>query len=298
MIISRKETTLSSLVDIRFAKLSGAGNDFVVIDHRSGGVEDPASLAVAVCTRRLSVGGDGLILLEHSQTETFRMRYFNADGSEADFCANGTRCAARYAHRVGIAGSEMTIETGAGRVDARLIDSEIELALQPPREWQAEKPLNTTAGVIQGSALIVGVPHYVIWSDREEFWTTSIDALGSEIRRHPDLGAAGANVNFVRLDGPESISVRTWERGVEGETMACGSGVTASVTAAALNGKVRSPVTVTTRSGIVLTVSFELEQDQIGSMKLRGDARIVFESVFTPETLTGFDPEWVRAPRG
>ncbi|MBW3670593.1 MAG: diaminopimelate epimerase [Acidobacteria bacterium] len=290
---------MNSLVDIRFAKLSGAGNDFVVIDHRSGGVEDPASLARTVCTRRLSVGGDGLILLEHSKTETFRMRYFNADGSEADFCANGTRCAARYAHRVGIAGDDMTIETGAGRVDARVIGSEVELALQPPRGWQPEKTLETTAGgVIPGSALIVGVPHYVIWSDPEEFWTKSIDALGSEIRRHPDLGPAGANVNFVRVDGAEEISVRTWERGVEGETMACGSGVTASVAAAALNGKVRSPVTVTTRSGIVLTVSFELEQDQIGAMRLRGDARIVFESVFTPETLAGFDPEWVRAPRG
>lgn len=104
-------------------------------------------------------------------------------------------------------------------------------------------------------------------------------------------------MNFVRVDDTGHISVRTWERGVEGETMACGSGVTASVAAAALNGKVRSPVKVTTRSGIILAVSFDLEEDRIEWMTLRGDARIVFESVFTPETLTGFDPEWVRAPR-
>lgn len=288
---------MNRLVEIQFAKLSGAGNDFVVIDHRAGGVGDPASLARAVCTRRLSVGADGLILLEPSESETFRMRYFNADGSEADFCANGTRCAARYAHRVGAAGEQMTIETGAGRVDARLTGSEVELTLQSPRDWQPEKPLDTVAaGTVQGSALVIGVPHYVIFSDQEDFWTQSIDALGSEIRRHPGLGAAGANVNFVRRDGENAISVRTWERGVEGETMACGSGVTASVAAAALNGTVRSPVTVTTRSGIVLTVSFELEEDRIRSMRLKGDARIVFESVFTPETLTGFDPEWVRTP--
>ncbi len=284
-------------MNTQFAKMSGAGNDFVAIDHRQHRIDDPSSLARTVCTRRLSVGADGMILIEPSKSETFRMRYFNADGSEADFCANGTRCAARFAHHIGAAGEEMSIETGAGRVEARLIDGDVELTLQPPREWQRDRPLETkAAGVVEGSSMMVGVPHYVIWSAENDFWTRSIDTLGAEIRHHRDLGEAGANVNFVRLDSPDAISVRTWERGVEGETMACGSGVTASVAAAALNGKVRSPVKVTTRSGIVLTVSFEIEGERIGAMKLRGDARIVFESAFMPETLTGFDPEWVRKP--
>lgn len=288
---------MDAVSDLRFAKLSGAGNDFVVIDRRGVTIDDPASLAIAVCTRRLSIGADGMILLEPSEAETFRMRYFNADGSEADFCANGTRCAARYAHHIGLAPEEMTIATGAGRVDARVISNEIELTLQPPRDWQPDRPLETrAAGTVEGSAMIVGVPHYVIFDRSGDFWTRPIDAIGSEIRRHPDLGDAGANVNFVRVDAPDAISVRTWERGVEGETMACGSGVTASVAAAALNGMVRSPVTVRTRSGIVLTVSFVREEDRIGSMTLRGDARIVYESAFTPETIGGFDPEWVRSP--
>lgn len=289
---------MKSLIETRFAKISGAGNDFVVIDHRADWIADPAALARTVCTRRLSVGADGLILLEDSETETFRMRYFNADGSQADFCANGTRCIARYAYHLGIADAEMTIETGAGKIEASVIGAEVELSLSPPKDWRPERDLDTdAAGPVKGSFLIVGVPHYVLWSDSETFWTQPIDAIGSEIRRHPELGSEGANVNFVRIDRGDAISVRTWERGVEGETMACGSGVTASVAAAALNGKVRSPVEVTTRSGIVLTVSFEVEGERIGAMKLRGDARIVFESAFSPETLTGFDPDWVKSTR-
>lgn len=289
---------MKELFGFAFAKLSGAGNDFIVFDHRNGVIQDPVALTRILCTRRLSVGADGLILIEDSEKETFRMRYFNADGSEADFCANGTRCAARYANHLGIADGEMTIETGANVIEASVIGAEIELLIGSPVDWQPLRPLDTeAAGRVEGSYIKVGVPHYVVWSEPDGFWTRSIDATGAEIRRHPTLGDAGANVNFVRIDRGDAISVRTWERGVEGETLACGSGVTASVAASALNGKVRSPVEVKTRSGISLTVSFEIEGDQLSEMRLRGDARIICESAISPETLTGFDPDWVREPQ-
>lgn len=288
---------MKELIGAGFAKLSGAGNDFVILDDRARRVTEPGALTRILCTRRLSVGADGMILIEDSTTDTFRMRYFNADGSEADFCANGTRCVARYAYHLGIAEGEMTIETGAGRVEAEVIGAEVELHLEPPRDWKASQPLETqAAGRVDGSSMLVGVPHYVIFHEGEGFWTRDIDSLGREIRHHSDLAPAGANVNFVRIDRGDAISVRTWERGVENETLACGSGVTASVAAAALNGRVRSPVEVKTRSGIVLTVSFDLEAERIGAMRLRGDARIIYESTIAQETLTGFDPDWVRAP--
>jgi diaminopimelate epimerase len=288
------------LEGLPFSKLAGGGNDFVMIDHRESRLENPSALTRAICTRRLSVGADGLVLIELSEVASFRMRYINADGSETEFCGNGTRCAARFAREIGLAGEEMTIETGAGIVGARIEpDDEVVLDLDPPSQWQLHRPLETASGGrVHGSYLVVGVPHYVLLREGGGFWTDPIEAAGAEIRRHPDLGTAGANVNFVRIDDPGRMSVRTWERGVEGETLSCGSGVTASVAAAALQGMVESPVSIRTRSGVTLTVSFERQGDALGRMQLRGDARIVFSARITPETVTGFDPDWVREPRG
>jgi diaminopimelate epimerase len=287
------------LEGLPFSKLAGGGNDFVMIDHREARLENPSALTRAICTRRLSVGGDGLVLLEHSDVASFRMRYINADGSETEFCGNGTRCAARFAREIGLADEEMTIETGAGVVRARIEPTgEVVLELDPPSQWQPHRSLRTAAeGSVEGSYLMVGVPHYVLFREGAGFWTDPIEKPGAEIRRHPDLGTAGANVNFARIDGPGNMSVRTWERGVEGETLSCGSGVTASVAAAALLGMVESPVSVRTRSGVTLTVSFERHGEALGRMQLRGDARIVFSARITPETVTGFDPDWVREPR-
>src|SRR6185436_2382309 len=152
---------------------------------------------------------------------------------------------------------------------------------------------------IRGSSIMVGVPHYVIFL-RRDLWQQDIEPLGRAIRSHPDLLPEGANVNFVQIRDWRAIDVRTWERGVEGETLACGSGVVASVAASALFGKVKSPVSVTTRSGITLEVSYHVEETRAGSevrdVKLKGDARLVYRAALTPETIEGFDPEWVRNP--
>jgi len=279
-----------------FSKMSGAGNDFVVIDNRSGRVTDASELTKRICTRRLSVGADGLILIEPSARATFRMRYYNSDGGLADFCANGTRCAARFAFINVIAPKRMTIETDAGVVGAEIGDhGDVTLALSAPQSFVRERPLDVGGTQIRGSYMMVGVPHYVMFL-RDDLWSQDIDGVGRAIRQHRDLQPHGANANFVVVRDAHSIEIRTYERGVEAETLACGSGVVASVTTAAKFGRVKSPVAVLTRSGITLEVSFEMDGGEIRDVRLKGDARLVYRATVTPETLDGFDPDWARNP--
>lgn len=281
---------------IAFSKLAGGGNDFVVIDNRSGRIQDASGLTRRICTRALSVGGDGLILIEGSARATFRMRYYNSDGSLAAFCANGTRCAARFAFLNVIAGRRMTIETDAGLVGAEVGDgATITLSLPAPEFFRKDRPLQIGTTAVRGSSIVVGVPHYVAFLKRD-LWSQDIEPLGRAIRNHPDLAPDGANVNFVTVRDRHMIEIRTYERGVEGETLSCGSGIVASVSVSAHFGRVDSPVRVLTRSGIVLEVSFQKEPGFVSDVKLRGDARLIFKSSITSETTDGFDPEFVRDP--
>jgi diaminopimelate epimerase len=282
---------------LTFSKMAGGGNDFVVIDNRTARVADPAELARRICTRALSVGADGLVLIEGSARATFRMRYWNADGSPGEFCGNGTRCAARFAFLNVIAGRRMTIETDAGIVGAEIGEGGlVTIALPSPHSFRAQRPLPIGTQTVHGSSIVVGVPHYVVFL-REDLWSQDIVPLGRAIRRHPELVPdGGANVNFVTVRGPHAIEVRTYERGVENETLSCGSGVVSSAVTSAMFGKVESPVSVTTRSGITLDVSFTLRDGHPDAVRLRGDARLIYRATITPETLDGFDPEFVRDP--
>lgn len=276
--------------------MAGGGNDFVMIDNRAGRIGDASDLARRICTRALSVGGDGLILIESSVRATFRMRYWNSDGSFGAFCGNGTRCAARFAFLNVIAGRKMTIETDAGIVSAEITDgAQVTLALPPPSTFRAEKPLAVGNQTVHGSFILVGVPHYVVYL-KDDLWSQNIVSLGSAIRHHPGLKPEGANVNFVTVRDRHSIEVRTYERGVEAETLSCGSGVVASAVTSGLFGKVQSPVSVLTRSGIGYEVSFEIRDGRAEEVRLKGDARLIYRSTVTPETLEGFDPEFVRDP--
>ncbi|HVT43389.1 MAG TPA: diaminopimelate epimerase [Thermoanaerobaculia bacterium] len=281
-----------------FFKMAGAGNDFIVIDNRSSDIENASELAQRLCMRRLSIGADGLILVENSARATFRMRYLNADGSQA-FCANGTRCAARFAFLNVIAPRRMTIETDAGIVGAEVHEQEVTLTLPDPRDARLLHPLNVGETTVRGSYIRVGVPHYVVFL-RDDLWSHDIVPLGRGIRSHAELQPEGANADFVVVRDRSSLEVRTYERGVEDETLACGSGVVASVAVAALFGRIDSPVSVLTRGGIRLHVSFDrggaAGAGAITEVRLRGDARVVFKSELTPETLEGFDPRWVRNP--
>jgi diaminopimelate epimerase len=281
---------------LTFSKMAGGGNDFVIIDNRSGRVGEAAALTRRICTPHLSVGADGLILIENTGKATFRMRYLNADGSAAGFCANGTRCAARFAYVNVIAPKRMTIETGAGVIGAEVSDGgHVTLSLPSPHSFVADRPLVVDGKTIRGSSIVVGVPHYVVFL-RDELWSQDIVPLGRALRHHPDLQPDGANVNFVVVREPGAIEVRTYERGVEGETLSCGSGVVASTLTSALFGKTKSPVKVLTRSGITLEVSFVLDGGVPREVQLRGDARVVYRATMTPETIEGFDPDWLRNP--
>lgn len=282
---------------LTFSKMAGGGNDFVVIDNRAGKITDPGGLARRICTRALSVGADGLILVEHSARATFRMRYWNSDGSLATFCGNGTRCAARFAFLNVIAGRKMTIETDAGIVGGEIGDGGlVTLSLPSPYQFRAQRPLQIGQQTVRGSSILVGVPHYVVFL-RGDLWQQDVTPLGRAIRRHRDLVPdGGANVNFVVVRDTHAIEVRTYERGVENETLACGSGIVASAVTSALFGKVQSPVSILTRSGITLEVSFAMQDGHAEEVRLKGDARLIYRATITPETLEGFDPEFVRDP--
>lgn len=281
---------------ISFTKMAGGGNDFVVIDNRTLKITDATELTKRICTRALSVGADGLILIETSVRATFRMRYYNSDGSLGEFCGNGTRCAARFAFVNVIAGRQMTIETDAGIVSATIGDGGlVSIGLPPPYAFRPERPVKVGEQVIRGSSIMVGVPHYVIYL-RDELWQQDIAPLGRAIRKHPELQPQGSNVNFVVVRDDRSIEVRTYERGVEAETLSCGSGVVASAVTSALFGRVKSPVSVMTRSGTTYEVSFDAIPGGVDNVRLKGDARLIFRSSLTPETLEGFDPDFVRDP--
>lgn len=277
---------------LSFAKMAGAGNDFIVIDHREPRVSDPAELSKRICTRALSVGADGLILVEKSDRATFRMRYFNSDGSLGEFCGNGTRCAARFALIEKIAGAKMTIETDAGIVNAEVRNDDlVTISLPTPKDFRRDRRLDG----VEGSSITVGVPHYVTFV-KDDLWSLDIVPTGRAIRQHRELQPAGANVNFVNVRDGHAIEIRTYERGVEAETMACGSGIVASVSVSALSGKVKSPVRVLTRSGATLEVSFTLDGGEMRDVRLTGDARLVYRGTMTDETVDGFDPDFVRDP--
>jgi diaminopimelate epimerase len=269
----------------RFLKMAGGGNDFLVFesDGRELDAEDRARLAL-VCRRGLSVGADGALFLSPGEKDRVRVDYFNADGGPATFCANGTRCAARYAVRHGLAGNGGTamLETGWGSIEARVEGESVTLAL--PAVPAPEDPVPISGRGLPPTAIPmkVGVPHLVVFV-RGDLGKFAIDRFGPPLRRHPAL-SEGANVNFVRAAGENRIEVRSWERGVEGETLSCGSGVVASAIAAGRQGMAASPVTCGTKSGVDLVVEFRDEGEIIAGVRLTGDAREIYQGELLAES--------------
>jgi diaminopimelate epimerase len=260
----------------RFVKMAGGGNDFLVFEADGRGLteEDRARLAL-VCRRGMSVGADGALFLSPGEKNRVRVDYFNADGGPATFCANGTRCAARYAVRHGLStGGSAMLETGWGQVEGRVEGESVTLAL--PAVPAPEDPIPISGRGLPPTAIPmkVGVPHLVVFV-RGDLGKFAIDRFGPPLRRHPAL-PEGANVNFVRSAGENRIEVRSWERGVEGETLSCGSGVVAAAIAAGRQGMAVSPVTCGTKSGVDLVVAFRDEGGVIAGIRLTGDAREIY----------------------
>ena len=203
------------------------------------------------------------------------MDYFNADGGPATFCANGTRCAARYAVRHGLAtGDSVMLETGWGTIESRVDGEQVTLSLPAVPAPLDPIPISGRGLPPTAIPMKVGVPHLVVFV-RGDLGKLAIDRFGPPLRRHPAL-PEGANVNFVRAAGPNRIEVRSWERGVEGETLSCGSGVVASAIAAGHQGMASSPVICGTKSGVDLTVEFRELGEVVASVRLTGDAREIY----------------------
>ena len=270
---------------IPFAKMSGSGNDFIVIDNRRDLIPRRGMKAFvkAVCRRGLSVGADGVIFLQRSSRANFRWHYFNADGGEAEMCGNGSRCVARFAVLHKIAPKTLTFETLAGVIHADVGPKAVTVRLPLPADLRLGIPLDIGGKEYDAQFVNTGVPHTVLFVDEVE--TVDVEGLGRTIRRHPAFAPAGTNANFVRVDGPHRLTIRTYERGVEGETLACGTGAVAAAVLAGLLGKVRSPVTLKTRGGPPLKVAFDVAGDEITRVELTGEARLVYEGTLWPEAL-------------
>jgi diaminopimelate epimerase len=265
---------------IKFYKISAAGNDFIMIDNRKNVMPaDPAPLAKILCQRKFSIGADGLILLESSDKADFRMRYFNADGSNAAMCGNGGRSIVRFAQVLGAPSKKMIFETDAGIVHAELVSDNIKLKLYEPKDVKLDFNVALEKKQFGVSFINTGVPHVVvITTDLDK---TDVVGLGRMIRYHKDFAPDGTNVDFVQMKDEHTIYVRTYERGVEDETLACGTGVVASAIISGLKTLVKSPVDCITRGGDTLRVSYTLNSSMdfvspVSNVYLEGPAEVTF----------------------
>lgn len=261
---------------IPFSKLNGSGNDFLLIDARDGaldGIDRPA-FASKVCDRTRSVGADGLIVIEASRSADFRWDFYNADGSRAEMCGNGGRCAARFAAARKIAGPEMAFETLAGTIRACVSGRRVKLQMTRPSGLAVDRSLSLGGESLVYSFLDTGVPHAVLFVP--DVSRVDVAGIGRGVRRHEAFAPRGTNVNFAQPRDGELL-VRTYERGVEGETLACGTGAVASAILAAVRGIASPPVTVRTSGGEILKVYFDAGKEGFGEVYLEGDTSWTFD---------------------
>lgn len=276
---------------VPFVKMSGTGNDFIIIDHRKPilAPEAMADFATRVCRRKFSAGADGLILIEDSSEADFQWQFFNADGSVAEMCGNGARCAARFAFLQGIAPAEMRFATLAGIIEASVSEKDVAVKMTDPVALKMDQRITVEGKEYTVHSIDTGVPHAVVFVD--DINQTNVRALGSFIRHHQTFMPAGTNVNFARSQR-DAIKVRTYERGVEDETLACGTGAAASAIIAALLGQATSPVNIITSGGDRLTILFDCKEGMekgtdgaVHNVFLKGPAYIIYSGEFNAEAL-------------
>jgi len=274
---------------IPFYKMTGSGNDFILIDNRESIVDADrcVELVKSACLRKFSVGADGLILIEKDGKVDFRWRFFNADGSEAEMCGNGGRCAARFAYLKGIVKKpQISFRTIAGIIRAEVKDTKVKLEMTPPESLETDFDLQLPGRVVRCNFVNTGVPHTVILLDNvNELKKYNVFEVGRTIRYHKRFQPAGTNVNFVVATGPHSMSIRTYERGVEDETLACGTGSIAGAIIGAYKGLVEPPVEMRTQSGETLTIYFDRNESSFCNVFLEGDALVVYDGNLWDETI-------------
>jgi len=271
---------------VDFFKMSGSGNDFILIDNRdqSLALGNIAEFVRTVCERKVSVGADGLIIIENSQRADFRWRFFNADGSEVDMCGNGARCAARFAYIRGIAKEKMSFETVAGIINAEVKGDTVKVRLTEPRAMKVNISVMIEGKPIKVNFVNTGVPHVVLFVhglDRYDVFN-----MGRKIRYHKEFQPEGTNANFMEVIDRHTIRIRTYERGVEDETLACGTGAVASAIISSSQGLVESPVDVRVKSGETLKIYFRKTGHGFEDIYLEGKANVVYEGRIWDEAYT------------
>ena len=261
---------------VPFFKMSGSGNDFIIIDNRTAAIQHIHLTAFipSVCRRRMSVGADGVILVEDSETADFKWHFFNSDGSRAEMCGNGARCAARFAYLNQIAGSSMSFETDAGRVHAEIKYDRVKIKMTDPVDMMLDYSIPLAHGDQIISSINTGVPHVVLETEAVE--TVDVGLKGREIRYHKEFEPQGTNVNFVTPMAQDLIVIRTYERGVEDETLACGTGAVAAALISAAKYNKPSPLHMKTRSSSILTIHFTRADEGFSEVYLEGDARVIY----------------------
>lgn len=262
---------------LHFTKMNGAGNDFVMVDNRDGSLPLSDAQIARLCDRHRGIGADGLLAVEKAGGKAdWRMRYYNADGAEAEMCGNGARCFARFVDRLAPSkNGGITFETPAGVISARLDGDRVCLGMSEPGPFADKVTLDVSGQQLDVYSINTGVPHAVVLVDNLD--GTDVHQLGRALRHHHHFQPRGTNVNFVRQLGPQDLAIRTYERGVEAETLACGTGVVASaLTLAALTGA-GSPVRVLVKGGDTLTVAFIQAGGGFTDVTLTGPADFVFD---------------------
>lgn len=260
---------------IGFYKMVASGNDFIVLDNRTQTVRAPKAFAAKVCPMHTAVGADGVLLIEPSKRADFFLRVINADGSEAEACGNGYRCVGRFAHeRLGFS-KKMTFETLAGLISLEVGKDLVKVRMTEPHSFRPDMSIDVGGKKLRLSFIDTGVPHAVVYSEGLD--RIPVFELGRAVRYHDAFGPKGANVNFVELNGGKNLRIRTYERGVEDETLACGTGAVAAAAVSLLTGRASSPVSVMPKSGEALTVYLEKKGAKIQEAYLEGNASFVYE---------------------
>lgn len=263
---------------VPFYKMSGCGNDFIAIDNRNLLVKEDflGDFAKKVCLRKISAGADGILYLEKSVKADFKMRLFSPDGSEAEMCGNGTRCIARFAFLEGIVNNrDIIIETLAGMISVKIVGAEVESKMLDVilEDIEVDKIIRIDGIEYKYHYVCLGVPHCILFL-KQDFTEKQLQELGRKIRFSMQIFPEGTNVNFVAANSNNSLFVKTYERGMEDITLACGTGSTASVIIAAYKGTVKSPVRVETKGG-GLIMEFEKVDNSFKNVFLSGDAKVL-----------------------
>ena len=265
---------------IDFYKMSGSGNDFILVDNRAKLIEAALApeLARNLCRRKVSVGADGLILIENDDEVDFRWNFFNADGSTAEMCGNGGRCVARLANILGICGPSLSFRTLAGIIRAEVSGSRVKLQMTEPRDLRLDLELEVNGQRFNTHFINTGVPHTVFILDGPEMLAQQeVVGQGRKVRYHSQFAPAGTNVNFIAVLGEQALAIRTYERGVEDETLACGTGATAVALVGAAKGMVSPPVDVHTKSGETLTIYFDSDKLLPEEVYMEGETTVVYQ---------------------